>query len=58
MESHGGMLLMEKLLIHPPELSGNSTSSHLVAKWQEHGEGNAEFCLQSISSIRGFIIMP
>jgi hypothetical protein len=27
-------------LIYPPELSGNLTSSHLVAKQEELGEGN------------------
>jgi hypothetical protein len=40
-----------KHVICPPELSGNSTSSHLVVKQQEHGKGNAEFCLQSSSFI-------
>jgi hypothetical protein len=30
-ESHGGMINRRKLLIHPPELSGNPTNSHLVA---------------------------
>jgi hypothetical protein len=29
-----------KLLICPPELSGNSIGSHLVAKQEECGEGN------------------
>jgi hypothetical protein len=38
-----------KLLIHPSELSGNPISSHLVAKQEEIGEGNDEFCLQTIS---------
>jgi hypothetical protein len=32
-----------KLLIRPPELSGNSTSSHLVVNEEELGEGNYEF---------------
>jgi hypothetical protein len=38
-----------ELLIRPPELSGNSTSSHVVAKQEGLGEGNAEFCLRGIS---------
>jgi hypothetical protein len=29
-----------KLLIHPPELSGNPTSSHLVVNQEELGEGD------------------
>jgi hypothetical protein len=40
-----------KLLIRQPEAPGNSTSSHLVAKWEEHADGNAEFCPWSISFI-------
>jgi hypothetical protein len=39
--NHGGMIL----LIHPPELSGNPTSSRLVANQEELGEGNDEFSL-------------
>jgi hypothetical protein len=39
-----------KLLIGPSQLPGNSTSSYLVAKQEEHGEGNAEFCLRSTFS--------
>jgi hypothetical protein len=38
----------ENKLIRPPELTVNYTSSHLVAKEKEHGEGNAEFYLRSI----------
>jgi hypothetical protein len=34
-----------KLLICPPELSGNPTSSHLVANQEELGKGNDEFSL-------------
>jgi hypothetical protein len=34
-----------KLLILPPELSENSTSSHVVAKLEEHGKEIAEFFL-------------
>jgi hypothetical protein len=36
-----------KLLIIPPELSENFTSSRLapVGKQEEHGKGNAGFCL-------------
>jgi hypothetical protein len=40
-----------KFLIRPPELSVNSTSrmkSYLVAKHEERGEGNSEFCLRKI----------
>jgi hypothetical protein len=32
-----------KLLILPPELSENSTSSHVVAKLEGHGKEIAEF---------------
>jgi hypothetical protein len=35
----------EKLLIHPPEVSDNPTSSHLIAKQDEMGEGNDEIGL-------------
>jgi hypothetical protein len=35
----------EKLLIRPPELSGNYISSHPVPKQEELGEENCEFCL-------------
>jgi hypothetical protein len=35
-----------KLLIRPPELSGNHASSHLVARQEEPGEGNYEFGLR------------
>jgi hypothetical protein len=31
-ESHDGMIEMGKLVIHPPELSDNVTTSHLIAK--------------------------
>jgi hypothetical protein len=34
-----------KLLICPPELSGNPTSSHILANQEELGEGNDEFGL-------------
>jgi hypothetical protein len=34
-----------KLLIRPPELSGNPAISHPEAKQEEIGEGNYEFCL-------------
>jgi hypothetical protein len=37
-----------KLLIRPPQLSGNPTSSHLVAKKDELSEGNDEFGPQNI----------
>jgi len=46
MKNRGGMISTgEKLLIRPPELSGNPTSSHLVANQEELGEGNDEFGL-------------
>jgi hypothetical protein len=37
-----------KLLIRPPDLSGNPTISHLLANQEELGEGNDEFGLPSI----------
>jgi hypothetical protein len=37
-----------KLLIRPPELTGNPTSSHFIAKEKELGEGNDEYGLRSI----------
>jgi hypothetical protein len=39
-----------KLLICPPELSGNSTNSHLVANQEDIGEGNVE-CVRNIAFI-------
>jgi hypothetical protein len=45
MENHGGMISVGDILIRPPELSGNPTSSHLVGKQEEFGEGNDEFGL-------------
>jgi hypothetical protein len=49
-----------KYLIRPPELSGNSIRSHLVAKQEEYGEETiAEFCLRSIPFILvGFFYTP
>jgi hypothetical protein len=39
-----------KLLIRPPELSGNSANSHPIAKQEKLGEEMAaEFCLYSIA---------
>jgi hypothetical protein len=39
MDSHGGMILRwGKLLIRPPELSGNFIKCHLVTKQEKHGE--------------------
>jgi hypothetical protein len=49
-KSHSG-ISTGKLLIRPPELSGNFTNSHLAAKQEEHGEGNAEFFLRSVCFI-------
>jgi hypothetical protein len=37
-------------LIHPPELSGNPTSSHLVAKQEELAKEIMNLALQSIFS--------
>jgi hypothetical protein len=42
------LYLREKLLLRPPELSDNCTSSYLVANQEELGEGNEEFSLCSI----------
>jgi hypothetical protein len=36
------------ILILPPELSGNPTSSHLVARQKELGEGNDEFSFRTV----------
>jgi hypothetical protein len=48
-----------KLMILPPKVSSNSTSTHLVAMQEEHGEGNAKFYLRSISFILvGFFNIP
>jgi hypothetical protein len=50
-----------KLLIHPPELSGNPTSSHLVSKQDELGEVNGdEFGLTKylFSYLKGIFNMP
>jgi hypothetical protein len=46
-ENHGGIISMGKL-IHPPELSGNPTSSHLVAKQEELAKEIMNLALQSI----------
>jgi hypothetical protein len=35
MENHSGMMLTGKLLIHPPELSGNPTSRVIWKKQEE-----------------------
>jgi hypothetical protein len=46
-------------LIRPPEFSVNSTNSHVVVDQEEHGEGNAEFFLQTISFMHvGMFNMP
>jgi hypothetical protein len=44
MEKHGGIMLTGKLLIHPPVLSGNTTSSHLVAS-RRNAQKEKEFGL-------------
>jgi hypothetical protein len=51
MERQGVILWTGKLPIRPPELSGKYPQSHPVAKQEEQGEGNAEFCLRIISFI-------
>jgi hypothetical protein len=38
-----------KLLICPPELSGNPTSRVIAVNQEEFGEGNDEFSLRNIS---------
>jgi hypothetical protein len=60
MENHGGMITTEeKLLIRPPELSGNHTSSYPVANQQKLGEGN-EYGLTNYlcSYFEGIFNMP
>jgi hypothetical protein len=49
-----------KLLIRPPELSLNPTSSHPVATQEELGEGNHEFGLMKylLSYFEGTFNMP
>jgi hypothetical protein len=49
MESDGGMILTGET----PDSSTSALwqfyqNSHLVANYQKHGEGNAEFCLRRI----------
>jgi hypothetical protein len=58
--SHGGIIDRKKLLIRPPELSGNRSSIHLVANQEELGEGNDEFSLRSIfvNTSKRFFYMP
>jgi hypothetical protein len=48
MEIHAGMISVGKLLICPPELSGNPTSSYLVAKQEELVKEMMSLALQSI----------
>jgi hypothetical protein len=40
MENHGGIISTGELRIPTPELSGNPTSSRLLAKQEELGEVN------------------
>jgi hypothetical protein len=47
-----------ELLIHPLELSGNRTSSHLVAKHEGLMKEMMNNTLQSISYFKGFFNMP
>jgi len=51
MENHGGMIHSGNLLIHPPDLFGNPTSSHLIAKQEEQAKEMMNFAFQSISFI-------
>jgi hypothetical protein len=45
-----------KLLIRPPELSGNPACSHLVANQEELGDGSNEFSLtQYLFYTRGIL---
>jgi hypothetical protein len=46
MENHSGMILTGENSIHPPELSGNPTNSHLVAKQEELEKKMMNFALQ------------
>jgi hypothetical protein len=46
MESHGGIIFTRiKLLIHPPQLFGNPTSSNLVAYQEKLVKENYAFGL-------------
>jgi hypothetical protein len=47
-ENHGGMISKVKFLIHPPEISGNPTSNHLVAKQKKLAKEMIHLALQSI----------
>jgi hypothetical protein len=60
MENHGRMISTGKLLIRPPELSGNPTSSHIVANKGEFGEGSDTFCLRRnfVHTYKCFFYMP
>jgi hypothetical protein len=59
MEKYGGMILAGENS-RPPELSSNPTSSHIVKKQEELGEGNDEFGLTKnlFSHFEGFFNMP
>jgi hypothetical protein len=48
MENHDGMISTGELLICPPELSDNLTSSHLVENQEGLGERNNEYVLGNI----------
>jgi hypothetical protein len=49
MKDHRGNYIDKgKRLTRPPELSGNPTSSRLIAMEEELGEGKYEFGLRSI----------
>jgi hypothetical protein len=60
MENHDGMMQQKKLLICPPELSGNPTSR---VSWQQAGvtgEGNNEFGLANnfLNAIKSYDMRP
>jgi hypothetical protein len=49
MENHSEIIDRKKLLIRPPELFGNTTSTHRVAKQEELAKERINFVLLSIS---------
>jgi hypothetical protein len=49
MDRHDGMISTRKTHDLSTRAFGSSTNSHLVAKQEEHGKGNAAFCRRSFS---------
>jgi hypothetical protein len=60
MENYDGMISTGELLIRLPELSGNPTSSNLVAKQEKLDEGDDKFGLTKYlcSYLEGFFNIP